>query len=158
MTPDQFFPRAIAAARAAGHLWPDYAACEAAEESAWGESQLARQGNNLFGQKAPADPPAGWDYPTLELPTTEIVGGRRSQCIARWPRFPDWPTAFRERMALLRRVPAYAPALAAPTGESFIRLVSPVWATDPERAMNVLNIYAAHRAAIGAAMAPPVAA
>ena len=52
---DSFLRQASAAARAAGHIFPDYAACEAALESTWGRSRLAREANNLFGQKQSAE-------------------------------------------------------------------------------------------------------
>ncbi len=52
---DSFLRQASAAARAAGHIFPDYAACEAALESTWGRSRLAREANNLFGQKESAE-------------------------------------------------------------------------------------------------------
>ena len=52
---DSFLRQASAAARAAGHIFPDYAACEAALESTWGQSRLAREANNLFGQKQSAE-------------------------------------------------------------------------------------------------------
>lgn len=48
---EEFLQQAASAARRAGHIFPEYAACEAALESAWGHSELAREANNLFGQK-----------------------------------------------------------------------------------------------------------
>ena len=152
MTPDQFFPLAIQAARAGGHIFPAYAACEAAEESAWGASQLCLRANNLFGQKAPLNPPADWAYPVLSLPTHEwnAAAGRLEPATADWPIFPDWATSFRERFALLNRLSYrysnYAMALAATTGEQFVICVSKTWASDPQRGDNVLAIYAQHQA------------
>jgi flagellum-specific peptidoglycan hydrolase FlgJ len=49
-----------------------------------------------------------------------------------------------ERMRVLRTVPRYAGALEAKTPEDFIIDVSTEWATDPERAANVLSIYHHH--------------
>ncbi len=51
MIQDEFLSKACAAARSAGHIFPEYAACEAALESGWGMSGLAQKANNLFGQK-----------------------------------------------------------------------------------------------------------
>ena len=52
-------------------------------------------------------------------------------------------------MALLERLakayPAYAAALAAIDGESFVRLVSKRWSTDPDRGLKVLRIHEVHR-------------
>ncbi|HZU08351.1 MAG TPA: glucosaminidase domain-containing protein, partial [Pseudacidobacterium sp.] len=53
---ETFLQKAYQAAAAAGHIFPEYAACEAALESGWGLSHLATEANNLFGQKQ-AHPP-----------------------------------------------------------------------------------------------------
>jgi flagellum-specific peptidoglycan hydrolase FlgJ len=144
MTPSTFLPKAIQAAEESGHIWPEYAACEAALESAWGESQLAKKGNNLFGEKNPK----GSGYPTMELPTFEFINGQRIRTTAIWPCFPDWRTSFVERMNVLRRLapffPHYGNALAAPDGETFVIEVSKTWATDPDRAAKVLQIHNKH--------------
>lgn len=159
MTPDLFFSRALAAAVRGGHLFPAYAVCEAAEESGWAESELSSY-NNLFGQKWPEDPPPGWIYPKIQIPTWEVVNGERVRLVGPqapyWPVFPGWTASFRERMALLRRLgalrledgaprfPGYAAALAATSGEQFVVEVSKDWSTDPQRADNVLTIYKDH--------------
>jgi flagellum-specific peptidoglycan hydrolase FlgJ len=143
---DSFLRHASAAARAAGHIFPDYAACEAALESTWGQSRLAREANNLFGQKQSAEGIDG--ISALALPTQEFVHGQWVTVMAHWARFADQPTCFRARMALLRRLqhsyPAYARALAAATGEVFIEEVSRAWSTDPQRAAKVLAIHRQH--------------
>jgi flagellum-specific peptidoglycan hydrolase FlgJ len=142
MTKGDFFTQALAAAKASGHIWPDFACCEAAEESRFGNSQLAQEADNLFGQKTPSQPPPGWAYPVVVIPTHEVEHGELVEVSHQsWPKFPDWETSFRERMNLLKRLSAYAPALAATSGVDFINLVSPVWASDPARAGNVLAIY-----------------
>lgn len=145
---DTFLRQASAAARAAGHIFPDYAACEAALESTWGRSRLAREANNFFGQKESAqsiEGAASGAAATLALPTQEFLNGRWVTVIARWARFADPAACFRARMALLRRLehnyPAYARALAANNGELFIEEVSRVWSTDPQRGAKVLSIH-----------------
>ncbi len=70
---EEFLTKAATAARAAGHLFPEYAACEAALESGWGMSHLAAEANNLFGQKQAHPPLAGTD--TVSLPTREYLHG-----------------------------------------------------------------------------------
>jgi flagellum-specific peptidoglycan hydrolase FlgJ len=148
---DNFLRNASAAARAAGHIFPEYAACEAALESTWGQSRLAREANNLFGQKQSADSIDGSAIPdagVLALPTQEFLHGRWVTVIARWARFTDAAACFRARMALLRRLehsyPAYGRALVATTGEAFIEEVSRAWSTDPQRAQKVLAIHRQH--------------
>jgi flagellum-specific peptidoglycan hydrolase FlgJ len=150
---DSFLRQASAAARAAGHIFPDYAACEAALESTWGQSRLAREANNLFGQKQSAEAQTGIATPgatarALTMPTQEFLHGRWVTVIAHWARFADQAACFRARMALLRRLersyPAYTRALAATTGEVFIEEVSRTWSTDPQRAAKVLAIHRQH--------------
>jgi flagellum-specific peptidoglycan hydrolase FlgJ len=150
---DSFLRQAAAAARVAGHIFPDYAACEAALESTWGQSRLASQANNLFGQKQSAEAESEIGTPgvtpsVLVMPTQEFLHGRWVTVMARWARYPDQATCFRARMALLQRLQhsytAYARALAATTGEAFIEEVSRAWSTDPQRAAKVLAIHRQH--------------
>lgn len=145
MKPEEFLPRALVAALRANHVFPEMAACEAALESAWGTSKLARMANNLFGQKKGQEP-----YPSISINTREYLAGRWVVVSAAWPVFPDWETSFLERMALLHRNPVYADALKCADGESFVREVSKHWATDPERANKCLQIYTAHKGLFGA--------
>ena len=147
MTPQAFLLKASAAARAAQHIFPEYAACEAALESGWGRSLLAQQANNLFGQKQ-THPPTG---ASLSVPTREYLHGAWTTVAAEWIVFPDWESCFRQRMAVLRRLaadyPHYQAALAASTGDAFVAQVSKSWSTDPERAQKVLSVFRAHLAA-----------
>lgn len=141
-----FLSKALAAAKAAGHIFPEYAACEAALESAWGESDLARDCNNLFGQKHGS---STLTYPIKQYPTQEFINGKYVTVEASWPIFPDWETSFRERMTVLKLLPFYyTKALAATTGEEFIGRVSEHWATDPQRAAKVLEIVREHSATL----------
>ena len=145
---EEFLSNACLAAEAAGHIFPVFAACEAALESAWGKSTLATQANNLFGQKQRQPPLPGSN--TISLPTREFLNGRWVTVDADWVCFADWSECFHARMQLLQsardRHPHYAAALDAATGEEFVRMVSQTWSTDPSRASKVLSIYAAHHA------------
>jgi flagellum-specific peptidoglycan hydrolase FlgJ len=148
---DRFLLEACADAKAAGHIFPEYAAAESALESAWGLSQLALKANNLFGQKQSHPPlPA---TTTLTLPTREFLHGHWVSVSANWVQFPSWEACFAARMALLRHLaasyPAYQEALAAVSGPEFITKVSKSWSTDPERAGKVLSIYDAHQSVFG---------
>jgi len=142
----QFLVKAHQAAAASGHVWPRMAACEAALESGWGESRLAAEDNNLFGQKQQQHP----IYGTVDIPTREFLN--HAWCVenAAWVKFPDWPSCFASRMGTLRRLapeyPHYAMALAAGTPEEYIEEVSLSWSTDPNRAAKVLDTYRAHYA------------
>lgn len=150
MKPGEFFALAVPAALESGHPYPEYAVCEAALESGWSESQLAREANNLFGQKQ-GSTTAG--CPVVTLPTREYYGGQWVTVAADWPRFATWQESFAARLKLLQSNPSYNRAFAASTGEEFVRQVSKVWATDPARADKVLAIYRVHREEIEALIA-----
>jgi len=144
-----FLNKALAHAQLASHLFPEYAASEAALESAWGNSTLCREGNNLFGEKQHATP----IYDTLTLPTKEYIQGDWIEVDAHWVKFPSWKESFQSRMETLRRLsstyPHYAAALAAPDGATFITEVSKTWSTDPLRAEKVLAIHRIHFSPLG---------
>jgi flagellum-specific peptidoglycan hydrolase FlgJ len=137
----QFLDRATAEAEKANHPFPQMAAAEAALESSWGNSQLAREGNNLFGMKQHAHPVCG----TMTLPTREFLDGKWIACSANWVQYPDWRACFADRLATLQRLsnayPHYAAALRAPDAESYVTEVSRTWSTDPDRAKKVISIY-----------------
>jgi flagellum-specific peptidoglycan hydrolase FlgJ len=148
MMQEEFLRKAGDAARAAGHIFPEFAACEAALESGWGMSELAVTANNLFGQKQAHPALSGTE--TISLPTREYLHGTWTTVQASWVKFANWQTCFEERMRLLKALehayPHYAAALAAKTGEEFIDAVSKSWSTDPARAGKVLAIYDRHHA------------
>src|SRR5271154_6329427 len=114
---------ADAAARAF-HCWPTMAACEAALESNYGTSALAREGLNLFGM-----------YETLNIPTKEYLDGSWSVVNAEWVKYDTLEDCFKDRMATLTRMapkfPHYADALAAPDPKSYVVNVSESWSSDP---------------------------
>jgi flagellum-specific peptidoglycan hydrolase FlgJ len=145
---EKFLQKAYQAASTAGHIFPEYAACEAALESGWGLSQLATEANNLFGQKQAHPPLRGTE--TISLPTREYLNGVWTTIQANWIKFPDWQFCFAQRMRLLKGLsaayPHYAAALSAKTGEEFIQEVSKSWSTDPQRAGKVLSVYDHHQA------------
>jgi flagellum-specific peptidoglycan hydrolase FlgJ len=133
------------------------AACEAALESSWGNSQLARDDFNLFGMKQHAHPVFG----TMTLPTREWIGKEKDtqdgnpdgwiQVTASWVKYPDWRACFADRLATLERLsnvlPHYKAALEAPDAQTYITEVSKTWSTDPRRAEKVLSIYQEYVAA-----------
>lgn len=123
------------------HIFPNMAACEAAEESNYGQSTLARDGNNLFGLKQRSHP----TYGTLALPTREYLDGTWEIVDALWVKYPDIKSCFEDRMATLRRLAPvylhYAEALAAESPIEYVTAVSKTWSTDPARAKKVIAIY-----------------
>lgn len=156
MKPKEFLRRSFAAASEAAHIFPEFAACEAALESAWGESRLCREANNLFGQKQSRNP---LPFPTVQMLTREWDAVKKEFVWhrAEWLKFSDWPESFRARMERLRalavasdadgnlRFPGYSAALTAVSGADFVCQVGRHWATDPTRANKVLTIHRIHR-------------
>lgn len=136
-----FLDRATAEAVKANHPFPRMAAAEAALESNYGRSELARAGSNLFGMKQHAHA----IYGTMTLPTREFVGGDWIAIAGAWVNYPDWRACFADRLATLERLsnafPHYAAALRAPDAETYIAEVSKTWSTDPDRGKKVLSIY-----------------
>jgi flagellum-specific peptidoglycan hydrolase FlgJ len=145
-----FLDRASAAATQAGHPFPRMAAAEAALESGYGESELARVDNNLFGMKQHLHP----EYGTASLPTKEFELGEWREVTAEWVKYPDWPTCFFDRLRTLTSLshayPHYAAALNAVAASTYIIEVSQSWSTDPLRATKCLAIYQAYLTALSA--------
>jgi flagellum-specific peptidoglycan hydrolase FlgJ len=136
-----FLNVAAEGAEEAGHPWPKYAACEAALESSYGQSSLARNDNNIFGCKQHSHPL----YGTVYLPTREFLSGTWITVEAEFVRYPSYAASFKDRIDTLRRLaplyPHYKAALEAKTGEEFVTEVSQTWSTDPARAKKVLAIH-----------------
>lgn len=136
-----FLQSALAAAQAAGHPFPEMAACEAALESSFGRSVLAIRGNNLFGMKVHKHE----EYGKLPLPTREFQNGQWKAVSADWVDYPAWADCFTDRVATLRRLapvyPHYAAALAATNASEYVTQVSQTWSTDPNRAEKCIEIY-----------------
>src|ERR1700759_3756036 len=100
MTPNEFLIAAFQAATQAKHIFPEYAACEAALESGWGKSDLCVMANNLFGRKQSQQPV----FETINMPTHEWRHGEMVPTDAAWVKYPNWNACFDDRMALLRRL------------------------------------------------------
>lgn len=137
-----FISAATRYATQAQHVWPEFAACEAALESNFGASLLAVQDNNLFGMKQHKH----HVYGDHILPTNEFLNGEWITVDADFVHYPSWRECFQDRMATLLRLaavyPHYARALDARDGETYVREVSETWSTDPKRGEKVLAIYA----------------
>lgn len=136
-----FLANATAEAIKANHPFPEMAAAEAALESNYGLSQLARDGNNLFGMKQHAHAV----YGTMPLPTREFEGGEWKTVSANWVKYPDLRACFADRLATLERLsnayPHYSAALKATDPRIYVDEVSKTWSTDPDRAKKVISIY-----------------
>jgi flagellum-specific peptidoglycan hydrolase FlgJ len=154
---EDFLLKMYAAAESAAHIFPDYAACEAALETEWGTNKLFVMGNNVFGSKQARVPV----YLNMPVSEKQMLGDTEIVITTNYVRFPQVADAFTYRMDTLRRYPAiYSTALNATDGTTFINEVcgywqrqgTPLehyqgrWAADPDRASKVLAIYAEHSA------------
>ena len=143
LNPDQiaFLDRAADAAKQATCAFPRMVSCEAALESAFGNSQLAKKYNNLFGMKEHRHN----IYGRVSLPTKEWTKDGWITVAADFEFYPDWPTCFFDRLNTLIKLshmyPHYAAALNATDAETYVREVSQTWSTDPQRADKVIAIY-----------------
>ena len=150
-----FITRALAAARHALELGapivPAIAAAQAALESRYGMSRLAKEANNLFGVKAGRR----WLQPVLELPTREWRLGRFVTVLARWRKYASWEECFADYGAIIGRLSWYADAVAAAKrgdARGFLAGLlaqshgpgpaddEPGWASDPEYSAKVLAV------------------
>lgn len=144
MTPREFIdaikPAALACQAASG-IPASFTIAQAALESAWGKSQLAREGFNLFGIKADA----GWGGDVLELPTKEFEGGQWITVNARWRRYADWQGSIDDHAEFFRRNRRYAACFRETTGDGWARAVAAAgYATDPNYAGKLIATMNAH--------------
>jgi len=149
MRRDEFIRAALEAAQTARQrgapIVPEIAAAQAALESRYGRSKLARLANNLFGIKAGPS----WNGEVLELPTREFDPERGwVETVARWRRYASWEQCFEDYGAIIARLPWFADAAeAARRGDAvgflegiLARPGEPGWATDPDYKGKVLAV------------------
>jgi flagellar rod assembly protein/muramidase FlgJ len=115
---------------------------QAALESAWGESGLAKAGNNLFGIKADSH----WRGETLTMNTREFIKGQWVVVPAKWRKYGSWQASIDDHAAFLRGNPRYRPCFLCQTTEAFARaLLKAGYATDPSYADKVISVIQRHQ-------------
>ena len=115
---------------------------QAAIESAWGESRLAKSGNNLFGIKADSR----WDGDILTLNTKEFIKGQWVVIPAQWRKYVSWQESIDDHSRFLRQNPRYQSCFLCQTVEAFARaLVKAGYATDPVYAEKLLSLISQHK-------------
>ncbi len=145
----EFIARALEAAQKArakgAPIIPEITAAQAALESRYGRSKLARLANNLFGIKAGRS----WSGPTFDLPTREFDPERGwITTTARWRRYASWEECFEDYGRIIARLPWFADAAqAARRGDAvgFLEGIltkpgEPGWATDPDYKDKVIAV------------------
>lgn len=140
MSPSEFLDQVVPAARAchrATGIPASFTLAQAALESAWGASQLAKRGFNLFGVKADA----AWQGPTISMDTAEVYNGKRVMVPARWRQYPSWIACLTDRALFFRKNHRYADCFKETTGEGWCRTVAAAgYATDPNYANKIIGI------------------
>ena len=144
MNPSEFIMRlttaAVASAKATG-VPASITIAQAALESAWGESGLARNGNNLFGIKADSL----WHGQTLTLNTKEFTKGQWVVVPALWRKYPSWQASIDDHAAFLKRNPRYKVCFACNSAKAFVRALAQAgYATDPEYASKLIAVMDKH--------------
>jgi flagellar rod assembly protein/muramidase FlgJ len=137
----QISPLAQAAANRTGVL-ASITIAQAALESGWGESGLAKAGNNLFGIKADSL----WRGETLTLDTKEFIKGEWVVVSAKWRKYASWQESIDDHATFLKQNPRYLPCLSCLTAEAFINALAKAgYATDPGYAEKITSVVAAHQ-------------
>ncbi len=139
MTKEEFIDAAsraaLASSRASGFP-PGVTVAQAALESRWGESQLARDAHNYFGIKAHGN------HQRVAYATYEFIRGRRVRVGAEFARYASMEEGFADRDRIIATVACYADARACSHHpEAFARALAGHWATDPAYAEKVLRVY-----------------
>ena len=120
-------------------LFASVTLAQAALESVWGQSKLAREAHNLFGIKGTG--PAGY----VEMPTWEVVNGQRVQTTARFRRYHSRAECLEDRSRILTTLSRYRDVREAGTPELQARALQECgWATDPQYAAKIIQIIDQH--------------
>jgi flagellum-specific peptidoglycan hydrolase FlgJ len=139
MTREEFIARAREAAcksSSRSGLPAGITVAQAALESRWGQSELSRRANNYFGIKAHGQ------HASVEMPTTEVIGGIAKQVKAKFAAYADIDECFACRDRLILNGPVYAEARShAGDAEQFARALAKHWATDPKYEEKLLRVY-----------------
>lgn len=144
MTPQEFIAALAPAARSSMARTGIPASAVVAQgywESGYGNSDLALEAHNLFGIKADRS----WRGPTVSMPTTEFIDGKRVRVPALWRRYASWQESIDDHAAFFRENSRYSLALQCRDGEGFIRLICAAgYDTDPNYAAGVIAVMRQH--------------
>jgi flagellum-specific peptidoglycan hydrolase FlgJ len=108
-----------------------FVVAQAALESGWGESGLAKRAKNLFGIKADRS----WAGQRITLNTREFLNQQWAVIPADWRAYPDWQACLVDHGQFLRSNKRYAVCFSCTTGKAFAQAVAKAgYATDPRYA------------------------
>jgi flagellar protein FlgJ len=128
---NRIWPHAVDAANSLG-VPPHFLVAHSALESGWGKSEIrAANGSptyNIFGVKAGRN----WDGPSVEVQTTEYVGGNAQTVREKFRVYGSYGEAFADYASLLRNSSRFSGVLGQQDGTQFARsLQQSGYATDP---------------------------
>jgi flagellar protein FlgJ len=135
---------AAKAAEAATGIPAAFMIAQSAHETGWGKKEIiGRDGsnsNNLFGIKAGAN----WTGPTVDVMTTEYIGGRPQKVVQKFRAYASHAESFADYAQLMKNSPRYQNVVAAGTdAKGFAQgLQRAGYATDPayaEKLGRVIN-------------------
>ena len=137
----QVSPLAQAEAKRTG-VFASITIAQAALESGWGQSGLAKAGNNLFGIKADNL----WRGEILTLDTKEFIKGEWVVVSAKWRKYPSWKDSIDDHATFLKQNSRYLPCFSCLTAEAFVKALAKAgYATDPGYANKVISVITAHK-------------
>ena len=144
MNPSEFIMRlttaAVASAKASG-VPASITIAQAALESDWGESALAKTANNLFGIKADSL----WRGQTLTMNTKEFIKGQWVVVPALWRKYSSWQASVDDHAAFLKRNPRYKICFTCTTAQAFAKALAQAgYATDPAYSDKVIGLIKQH--------------
>lgn len=111
---------------------------QAALESNWGRSQLAKAGHNLFGVKANG----GWNGPVIPMNTREFHDGQWEIVTAYWRNYWDWEACFADHADFLHQNKRYGECFTGnKNGEEFSKAVAAAgYASDPLYSSKLIQV------------------
>lgn len=86
-----------------GHIFPSITLAQAILESGWGNDQLPKRSNNLFGIKA-----ANWTGPFIEMPTGEYYNGVKVTVMAKFRAYSSYDESILDHANFLKNNTRYA--------------------------------------------------
>ena len=144
MTPQDFIAAlgpAAQAAQAVTKVYASFTIAEAALESGWGASELAREAFNLFGVKADKS----WKGYTFSLPTKEFIQNQWVTVSALWRKYTNWQQCLVDHGNFLLDNPRYQPALNTTNVADFTQAIAAAgYATDPQYSQKIMEIINFH--------------
>jgi flagellum-specific peptidoglycan hydrolase FlgJ len=132
---DALLPGALAVQDKYG-IPASFTLAQAALESRWGDSDLAKKAFNLFGVKADS----GWHGPYFNLATGEVLNGKQVVVGASWRKYGSWAECLEDHANFFKVNRRYTSCWQQTTGEGWARAVAAAnYATDPDYAEKLVK-------------------